>query len=164
MKSISIGLVASLFLLSHPAFVLADEASKNAKIEEMIELTHSDRMVQQMIDQMKTAQMAQLSKMEMPAGERQIVAELQQKIMALFADRMTWQKAKPAYMKAYSDTFTEEEISAMVAFYKSPGGKAMIEKMPLLMQRSIAVGQQLMGDVAPEIKRITEELNQKNKK
>jgi hypothetical protein len=159
----SIGVALGLFLFWPPTSALADEASKNAKIEEMIRLTHADRMIQQMTDQIKTMQAAQLSKMDIPADERQAAGELQQKILALVSDRLSWDKAKPVFVKVYSDTFTEQEIGAIVEFYKSPAGQAMLEKMPLLIQRSMAVGQQLMGDLAPEIKRMTEELKQKHK-
>ena len=40
----------------------------------------------------------------------------------------------------------------------------MLSKMPVLMQKSVAVGQQLMGDVMPDIQRMTEELKQKYQK
>jgi hypothetical protein len=163
MKSIGVALVASLLLFWQPTSALADEASKNAKIEEMIQITHADRMMQQIVDQIRTMQMAQFSKMDIPAAERETAGELQQKVVALLADRLSWDKAKPAFVKLYSETFTEEEIAAIVEFYKSLAGKAMIEKMPLLMQRSMAVGQQLMGDIPPEIKRMAEELKQKQK-
>jgi hypothetical protein len=165
MKSIAAALIASIFLIWPLAPALADEASKNAKIEEMMKLTHADRTIQQFVEQIKSMQMAQISKMDIPAGEREAADEMQQKIMALVSDRLQWDKVKPAFVKLYSDTYTEEEIGAIVEFYRSPAGKAMLEKMPQLMQRSMAVGQQLTGDLAPEIKRITEELRQKyNKK
>jgi uncharacterized protein len=165
MKSIAVAFAAGVFLFWPPAPALADEASKNAKIEEMMRLTHADTTIQQFVDQIKTMQIAQLSKMDMPSGEREAADEMQQKVMALISDRLRWEKVKPAFVKLYADTYTEEEIASIVEFYKSPAGKAMLEKMPVLMQRSMAVGQQLTGDLAPEIKRITEELKQKyNKK
>jgi hypothetical protein len=40
----------------------------------------------------------------------------------------------------------------------------MLEKTLQLMQKSMAVGQQLMGDAMPEIQRMMEEMKQKHKK
>jgi hypothetical protein len=108
--------------------------------------------------------MAQLNKMDVPAGERQAADEIQQKSMAVVSDRMSWDKLKPALVKVYSETYTEEEINGIVAFYKSQAGQAMLEKSPLLMQRVMAMSQELVGDLTPEIKRITEEVKQKYKK
>jgi hypothetical protein len=159
-----IGVALGLFLFWRPISVLADEASKNAKIEEMMQVTYADRMFKQTFDQIKTMQMAQLNKMEVPAGERQAAEEIQQKTMALLSDRMSWDKLKPALVKVYSETYTEEEINGIVAFYKSQAGQAMLEKSPLLMQRVMAMSQELVGDLTPEIKRITEDVKQKSKK
>jgi len=160
MKSIDALMIAAGILVLSPALVLADDASKNAKIEEMLRLTHSDQMLTQILDQMKSTVTAQLNTMNVPADARPKAEEMQQKMMALIADRLSWEKAKPALIKVYSDTFTESEIDGIVAFYKSPPGQAMLEKMPQLMQKSMAVGQQLMGDVMPEIQRMKEEMKQ----
>ena len=34
-------------------------------------------------------------------------------------------KTKPALAKVYTDTYTEEEIDGILAFYKSPAGKVL---------------------------------------
>ena len=119
-------------------------------------------MTGQMIDQVKTILASQLA--SMPAEARQAADEMQQKMVNLLADRLNWDKTKPAYIKVYSETFTESEIDGIVGFYKSPPGQAMLVKMPVLLQKSMAIGQQLMGDVMPEIQRMDEELKQKYQK
>jgi len=151
-----------VILLAGTALLLADEASKNAKIEEIMVLSHSDRMMTQSLDQMKNMVLAQVSKADMPAEARQASEEMQKKMMAMIADRLSWDKAKPVFIKVYADTFTEPEIDGILAFYKSPAGQAMLDKMPQLMQKSMAAGQQLMGDVQPEIERMMKEAKEKN--
>jgi hypothetical protein len=105
---------------------------------------------------MKGVLTAQMNKTDMPAEKRAKASEMQGKIMALIADRLS--EAKPALVKIYTDTYTEEEIDGILAFYKSPAGKALLQKMPQVMQRSMPVMMQLMGDLQPEIKKMTEEL------
>jgi len=163
MKSI-VRLFVGIAILTIPVSARADEASKAAKIEEMLQLTHVDRMTAQMLDQVKSMVAAQVSKMDVPEEARKASAEMQQKMMDLVADRLSWAKAKPAYARIYSETFSEGEIDGILTFYKSPAGQAMLEKMPQLMQKSMAVGQQLMGDIAPDIERIMSEMKEKNKK
>lgn len=41
----------------------------------------------------------------------------------------------------YDAEFSPEELSAIAAFYKTPGGKAMLEKLPLVRARSGKIGQ-----------------------
>ena len=85
MKSIAI-VLAGTALLWNPALALADEASKTAKIEEMMQLSNMDRMTTQMMDQVKTMLSSQLS--SIPAEARQAADEMQQKMMKLLADRL----------------------------------------------------------------------------
>lgn len=42
----------------------------------------------------------------------------------------------------YAKHFSEEEIQQALAFYRSPAGRKMIQKQPLVMQESMAVGQE----------------------
>lgn len=43
-------------------------------------------------------------------------------------------------VKVYSETYTKEDIKAMIAFYDSPVGKKMAEKTEELMEKSQAAG------------------------
>jgi uncharacterized protein len=68
-----------------------------------------------------------------------------------------------ALAKVYTDTYTEEEIDGILAFYKSPAGKAFIQKMPEVMQRSMPVMMQMMSDLQPQIKTMMEGMKEKSK-
>src|ERR1700722_2527860 len=94
--------LAGTTLFWTPQAAHADEASKNAKIEEMMHLTQADRMMTQVLDQMKGVMMNQVSKQDMPPEAREAAEEMQKKMMALIADRLSWDKAKPAYIKMYA--------------------------------------------------------------
>ena len=142
MKLAVVVMLAGAFLLS-PA--RADETGKNAKIEDLMQLSHVERMTTQLLEQMKNMVTAQTAKADVPADVRKGMEEMQQKIMTIVADRLIWAKARPAYIKIYADTFSESEIDGILAFYKSPSGHAMLDKMPQLMQKSMEVGQQLMA-------------------
>jgi hypothetical protein len=161
MKYMAVALIMGVTLLWCASPVRADEASKSAKAEELLQLTQSDQMMKQMLEQIKVMQTAMMKQTDMPAERRAKVSEMQENIMALVADRLS--KAKPALVKIYADTYTEAEIDGILAFYKSPPGKAMLEKMPQVMKRSMPVMMQMMGDVQREMKKMREEMKQKSK-
>ena len=71
---------------------------------------------------------------------------------------------KPAMIKAYMDVFTEDEIDGILGFYQSPAGRAMLQKSPQVMIRMMGATQQQSGDLAAEIKRITDEVRAKYQK
>jgi hypothetical protein len=159
MKCIPVSLIIGATLLWCASPVRADEASKAAKAEELLQLSQGDQMMKMMEPMMK-GMLAQADK-DMPAEQRAKVGEMQEKIMALVAASLN--KAKPALAKVYTDTYTEAEIDGILAFYKSPAGKAFIQKMPEVMQRSMPVMMQMMGDLQPQIKTMVEGIKEKSK-
>ena len=159
MKYIPVSLIIGLTLFWCTSPVRADEASKSAKAEELLQLTQGDQMMKTMEPMMK-GMLAQAEK-DMPADQRAKVGELQEKVMALIAASLS--KARPALAKAYTDTYTEEEIDGILAFYKSPAGKALLQKMPEVMQRLMPVMIQMMGDLQPQMKTMMEGIKEKSK-
>jgi hypothetical protein len=102
-----------------------------------------------------------MANQNMSVEERTRISEVQQQMMALVVDRLN--QAKPAIAKIYSDIYTEEEIDAILGFYKSPAGKAFLEKMPEVMQRSTPLLMVLMSNLQPEIMKIVQEMKQNSK-
>ena len=50
-------------------------------------------------------------------------------------EEFSWQKTLPDYIRIYRETFTEEEIQSLIAFYESPTGKMFVRKTPLIMNK-----------------------------
>ena len=159
MRYIPVSLIIAITLLWCAPPVRADEASKSAKAEELLQLTQGDQMIKAMEPMMK-GMLSQAEK-DIPAEQRAKVGEMQGKIMELIA--VSLNKAKPALAKVYTDTYTEEEIDGILAFYKSTAGKAFLQKMPEVMQRSMPVMLKMMNDLQPEMKTMIEGLKEKSK-
>ena len=51
----------------------------------------------------------------------------------------------------YAETFTEPELRQLIAFYKTPVGQKALQKMPELMLKGMAIGQQLAQAHMPEL-------------
>jgi len=51
----------------------------------------------------------------------------------------------------YAKHFSEEEIQETIKFYKSPAGRKMIQKQSLVMQESMAAGQQWGRQLAEKV-------------
>lgn len=48
----------------------------------------------------------------------------------------------------YQKNLSEEDVKAAIKFYKTPAGKRLIEKQPIVVQESMMAGQQWGGEVA----------------
>ncbi len=150
MKRIS---VLPIALLATGLIASAQEPSKEAKISQVLALMKAEALTDQVFERMKT-ETASMSAANATEKERAHAQEIQAKIMDLVKDRMSWEKMRPVYVKMYSETFTDEEIDGMLAFYQSPAGRAMLEKMPQLVSKIMALAQSQMAGLMPEIERL----------
>ena len=146
--ALAIGLVSTGVVAS------AQQTTKEAKIEKILALTNSTAMLDQLLGPMKT--------MAVPPGgspqERAQAEAAMTKILDLTKGLV--EKLRPEMVKAYSDTFSEEEIDGMLAFYQSPAGRALLEKTPALTGKMMTLMQTQMTQLLPEILRISKEAAQ----
>lgn len=86
-------------------------------------------------------------------------------IMREFVQKaMNWTELKPEYVRLYTDIYTEAELREMVAFYRTPLGKRMLDTLPQLMARSNEISQRRMQQHLPEMmRRMMERLSQPEK-
>ena len=141
----------------------ADENTKAAKIDELMRLTQVESMTAKMGNQIRAMMLNQLNAAGLPAQSTAGAPEMINRVVAQIEERMSWDKVKPEYTKVYADVFSEEEITGIVAFYKTPIGQAMLAKMPQLMSKSMEISQRRMADLMPEIQRQMQEVVQRSK-
>jgi uncharacterized protein len=57
-------------------------------------------------------------------------------------DALAWDNVRPVYIQVYQETFTQNEVDDLTAFYKSPAGAALLDKMPTVFQKTSTLMQQ----------------------
>ena len=120
-------------------------------IEKLLQVTSTEKLVgsvHNQVEQAMKASMAQTFKAQkLDANAQKLAEDLSQKISDDLKDELSWEKLKPIYVQVYGETFTQEEIDGLIAFYESASGKAFVAKMPVVMQKTMALMQQRMGPV-----------------
>lgn len=151
-----------LTLLLAPCLLLADEASKRAKIQEYFQLSEVQRTMEQSVDQVMAAMrngfMQQLEDVRLTTDQNKVIELFHSRVGKIVKDAISWEKIKDEYTDLFAKNFTEEEIEGMNVFYRSPAGKAMIQKLPILMQRGSELGQRRMQAAMPDLQRAITEL------
>ncbi len=147
-----------------------------ASIEQLMKITQSEKMmdaikmqshgiwkqiVQEMIDQ---KQIDPKKREEMD----QFLSRLEPKFNKIMDEQMSWEKLKPAMVQVYQDSFTQKEIDDQIAFYNTPSGQSMIQKMPVVIQRSMTIMQQqyapMMRQMEIAVEETTAEMKAEKKK
>jgi hypothetical protein len=144
-------LVLALFI---PAG-LASDMDKRALAEELMAVMHPEKMIDQAMQQVSAIAQQQMQAMNIPADMKSSSDQMNQEMMTYVREKLDWAKLKPQFVDMYADVFTEDELRQVVTFYKSPGGQALLSKMPQLMQRSMTMMQGLMADLPAHMQEMT---------
>jgi hypothetical protein len=64
---------------------------------------------------------------------------------------MSWEKLKPEFVAAYAEVFSEQEMHDLAAFYKTPLGQKVLDKMPQLSAKGMQIAQKHMAEIMPKI-------------
>jgi hypothetical protein len=112
----------------------------------------------QVMESMRVGFLQQLEDVKLTAADQQVFENFQFRVGKIIGDALAWPKIKGEYTALFDQTFTEAEIDGMNAFYKSPAGKAMVAKLPVLMRKGSELGQQRMQLVMPELQKAINEL------
>ena len=155
-----IGLMAAGLVLSVQG-AIAQDASRRVLAEELLNVMNAKAGFEKSFAMVKQMMSSQISKMEQAEGQTNTpsnVSGQMDKMMALITQEISWDKMKDDYIALYADTFTEDEMKGIIAFYKSPAGQSFTKKQPELMRRSMELSQKLMMQIMPKIQAMTKEL------
>jgi hypothetical protein len=112
----------------------ADRVMQAMQFQESIRLA-LDAQMDSMSDMMRQ-QMARFD----PGGavDEELIAFQAQATREMF-EEMDWEAIEKGMAEAYAEVFTSEELRGMVDFYATPAGRASIEKMPEVQQKTMRV-------------------------
>jgi hypothetical protein len=121
----------------------------------MLELTNARQLVDNMKGQittmMNTAMHDAIKGQAMTPERQAILDHMAAKIAAVATDMLNWDELLPIYLRTYRASFTQDEIDGVIKFYKSPAGKAYLNKLPLVMQNVV---QEMQSVIKPAQERM----------
>lgn len=136
-------LIAALFLAS--LHLSAQDPDKVRHIKELMEVTGSGKLGMQVMTNIINSYKQNFPQVSNEFWDEAMKEVHEQDLINLIV---------PVYEKNFSD----EDIQAIITFYKTPVGRRMIEKMPVIMQEAMQAG----GDWGKKLsEKILEKLKQK---
>lgn len=157
MKSI---VIAFLIALSPVAFAAGTKPS-DSSVKELLQISGAAKMIDMTKGQLTAMQAGAFQQAlqghALTPGLRKLLEEANGKTATLLANGLKWETIEPTFVECYQGTMTQEEVDGIIAFYKTPAGRAMVEKLPALMQIS---GQKMQAQLAPvmnELKQVQQD-------
>lgn len=147
-----VALVATFAL--QPVFA-ADPRPSEQSIQQLFQLMHTNQAIgtatAQMDDSIRNSMKQATQGQSLNAEQQTIRDEAQTKIVSIMREALDWSKVEPLLVEAYRNTFTQEEVDAMLKFYTSPVGQSVAAKLPAASQQTMQLMQQRMRGIIPEI-------------
>jgi hypothetical protein len=94
---------------------------------------------------------------ELNPAQKAAVEKFRTRFDSTVKDELAFNKVKDIYQQSYRETFTQEEVDAITAFYKSPAGRAITEKYPLAMQKANSLMQARIGPLTTKLQTMLDE-------
>ena len=110
---------------------------------------------------MKNAMAQATQGQQMSPSEQKEVEAFEADFTGEMKKALDWSKLEPMYIRVYQKSFSQQEVDGMIAFYKTPTGQALLDKMPLVMQNTIAEVQQMMQPMMQHLQQKQQEIAEK---
>jgi len=146
-------------LLTGFAFSVKAEPPSEASVNEMLKYLQVDRLLTQAVTQMNEGIVKAMDqKIQTTVGARQLnpeqtaaIDKFRTKFNKSVQDQLSLPKIRAIYLQCYRETFTQGDVSGVIAFYKSPAGQAISQKYPEVMQKSQTLMQARMGSLSESV-------------
>jgi hypothetical protein len=146
LKSLAIALGLAATLVAASAANAAPTEKQLALAKRYVEAAHMADSVSTMMKQLRPMLTSQ-AEAQLDASEKKVIGD-------------AFDTAYQHYLQSYltrvtpilAETYSEEELSGIVAFYESPVGQAMLAKSPALQQKLLPVAMDLVPDLQADIK------------
>jgi hypothetical protein len=136
----------------------AGTAPSDESIRQLLVVTDARKLVEDMTTrmdaQLRSSVQQTLQGKQVTAQQQKVVDNMMEKIVAILHQELAWDSLEATYIRIYRDSFTQEEIDGMLELYKTPAGQAMVKKMPIVMQRSMAELQLRMGPMMQKLRTV----------
>lgn len=153
-------LILTLLLAFAALPVLAQQPAPPSEesLRQLFEATHVSRILDTYmttIDSgMQAGMRAALQGTTPNAKQQQIIDDMRAQIVKEFRTTLAWPKLEPIYIDIYRRNFTQQEVNDMLAFYRTPSGRAVVDKMPATMQQAGQAVQGMLPQLLQHMKQI----------
>jgi hypothetical protein len=137
------GFLVCILILAFPADSSAGPDSHRQAVARLFELTNMQHLIEDSVDNVVTLQIAQNPAL---AAHREALRTFMEKYIG-------WQALKNDLTVMYLQAFTETELDQMNAFYSSPTGQKVLQRLPELVQQRNRLAMQRLQEHIGELQR-----------
>jgi hypothetical protein len=158
LKYVQIALLALIAV--HPA-VAADSKPTEESVKQLLDIMGTKNLLEDQMEQLDSVMQASMKQAlagQQPTPDQQkILDNMRLKVVSILKEQMKWETIQPVLIDIYRRSFTQEEVNGIISFYKSEPGKAVLAKMPTVMQNQMKAIQDLMASMMPKLRQLQQD-------
>lgn len=147
--------LAVLLALSTPLAFAASPS--DAQLDKLLDVMRARSAVDAMLPMVEASQQQMIEQLTANKDLTPQQSESMQRILARsrtsIREVLAWEKLEPIYIDIYRQTFSAEDVEAMIGFYGSQTGQRLLDKMPQLMQHTMTAMQKLMVPMLQQLEK-----------
>ncbi|NNP71358.1 hypothetical protein A7P53_02775 [Acinetobacter defluvii] len=126
-------------------------------IEELLKITKTEQLIEQTQAQVLPVMQESMNQSLESQGrtltdkEKIKIEKYLKESNTLILNELNWKALKQDFIQIYAESFSQEEIDGLITFYKTPVGQSTIEKMPMVMNKSMTLMQSKIQSLMPKI-------------
>ena len=140
--------IFALAVLLAAAPLAAAQQPSEAQVDRLLEVMRAKETLDATLPQVQAMQQQMVAQMtadqELDEEDRARINRMLESTNSSLATVLTWERMGPLYRDIYAQTFTADDVEAIIGFYESPAGQKTLDKMPQLMQNTMNAVQQLV--------------------
>lgn len=125
-------------------------ASRPRLVPTQTTLALADSLLRQM-DLERVMQSGAMSTFDATIEAQPAMAQFRDVVQAWYQKHLSWAEFGPAMVKVYAEMFTEPELRAYLAFYRTPAGRQLAKMTPELTRRGAELGAEVAAKHSGEL-------------
>ncbi|WP_051484600.1 DUF2059 domain-containing protein [Shewanella waksmanii] len=136
----------------------AAASSHQAAAKALLQATYAEDVIDQALYQLKSSYAHMLKDMPLKRQHRELETAYRQRAFDLAKQQLDWASIEPAFIELYMQTYSEQELLELSAFYRTETGKKYLKHMPATLRQTSAIVQQQMQNINQQFSQIVTEL------
>lgn len=92
-----------------------------------------------------------------------MLAQYDDVVLDFFNKYLSWDQVRDDYVRLYAESYSEDELRELIAFYQTPLGEKMVDLIPTFQQRETEITEERMQEHMPELQQNLQEAMQSNR-
>ena len=155
----------ALLLCAAPAVFAQNVPPSEESVRHLLDLEQTHRAMDEALNNMdgylQKAMEQSRQGQTLNAKQQQILDQFRSDMLSTMKDELAWSKLEPGVVAIYTKTFSQKEISDLIAFYSSPSGQSVANKLPIVSREMAARMQERMLNVMQHMQQASREMQTK---